>query len=212
VASAFHKLSTFAKCQHWDLKLLTWAFMFVGERCFEGTRVFSTQGIDKAILNLFRMYARMGTQVVTCFSTGAQDPLTYADPWGKREPPDIAGFATLSDDKRLDVLIYNHHDDWDREGDYIIELEITDLPFDGDEVVVMHYRIDQAHSNAYAEWLRQGRPMYPTPGQRAALKARDDLEVLEPLRAARLTDGKVTVIFTLPVHGVSLLSIAPARA
>ncbi len=60
VASAFHKLSTFAKCQHWDLKLLTWVFMFVGERCFEDTRGFSTQGIDKAILNLFRMYARMG--------------------------------------------------------------------------------------------------------------------------------------------------------
>jgi xylan 1,4-beta-xylosidase len=110
------------------------------------------------------------------------------------------------------VLIYNHHDDWDREGDYTIELEIIGLPFDGDEVVVTHQRIDQAQSNAYAERLRQGRPMYPTPGERAALTARDDLELLEPPRAARLTDGKATVIFTLPVHGVSLLSISPARA
>ena len=49
--------------------------MFVGERCFEGTRAFSTQGIDKAILNLFRMYARMGTQQVAFESTGAKDPL-----------------------------------------------------------------------------------------------------------------------------------------
>ncbi len=110
------------------------------------------------------------------------------------------------------MLIYNHHDDWDRKGNSTIELEITNLPFDSDEVVVTHHRIDQTHSNAYAEWLRQGRPMYPTPGQRAALQARDDLEVLEPPRAARRTDGKVTVSFTLPVHGVSLLSIAPARA
>ena len=61
VACAFDKLTKWSVAKGWDLKFLSWAFMFVAERCFEGTRAFSTQGIDKAILNLFRMYAKMGS-------------------------------------------------------------------------------------------------------------------------------------------------------
>jgi xylan 1,4-beta-xylosidase len=208
VAAAFDKVSKFAKGESWDLKLLTWAFMFVGERCFEGTRTFSTQGIDKAILNLFRMYARMGTQEVAFESSAVKDPLSYADLNGRGEAPDISGFATLSS-KGLQVLIYNHHDDWDLSDEYAIELEIANLPFDAAELVMTHERIDQAHSNAYAEWVRQNRPTYPAPGQRAAIKAREGLEMLEPPRTVATDDGKIKLSFNLPIHGISLLCITP---
>jgi xylan 1,4-beta-xylosidase len=81
VADSFDKVSKFAKEQNWDLRLLTWAFMFVGERCFEGTRTFSTQGIDKAILNLFRMYAKMGrTQV----QRGEEPARLCGSEWARR--------------------------------------------------------------------------------------------------------------------------------
>jgi xylan 1,4-beta-xylosidase len=210
VAAAFDKVSKFAKRENWDLKLLTWAFMFVGERCFEGTRAFSTQGIDKAILNLFRMYARMGTQEILFESSAAKDPLSYTDLNGYGEEPDISGFATLSGSKGLEVLIYNHHDDWDLSSEHAIELEIASLPFDSSDLVLKHYRIDQAHSNAYAEWVRLGRPMYPAAGQCQAIKSREGLELLEPPRKVRLYDGKLKLSFSLPVHGISLLCIAPS--
>jgi xylan 1,4-beta-xylosidase len=210
VAAAFDKVSAFARQSRWDLRLLTWAFMFVGERCFEGTRSFSTQGIDKAILNLFRMYARMGTQQVQLESSGAKDPLAYADAWGSGEGPDIGGFAALSGAKSLEVLIYNHHDDWDLDGEHTVDLQIDSIPFSASAVTLRHYRIDGSHSNAYAEWVRQGRPMYPTPGQRAAIKAREGLELLEPPRVIQLSDGAVSLSFSLPVHGISLLSLEPA--
>ncbi len=61
--------------------------MFVGERCFEGTRSFSTQGIDKAVLNLFRMYGKMGNQEIAFESERSQNPLTYSDAWGSMRPP-----------------------------------------------------------------------------------------------------------------------------
>ena len=96
VACAFDKLTRWSTAKGWDLKFLTWAFMFVGERCFEGTRAFSTQGIDKAILNLFRMYARMGTQQVAFESTGAKDPLQYADLWGLDEIVGCFGLRDLN--------------------------------------------------------------------------------------------------------------------
>ncbi len=184
--------------------------MFVGERCFEGTRAFSTQGIDKPILNLFRMYARMGAQEVAFSSSGAKDPLAYADQWGNDEMADISGFATLSSGSSLEVLLYNHHDDWDRQAEYTIELDVANLPFGGDELIVTHYRIDQSHSNAYAEWLRQGRPMYPAAEQRAAIEARSGLELHEPPQKVTSQAGKLRLSFAMPVHSVSLLSIAPA--
>jgi xylan 1,4-beta-xylosidase len=184
--------------------------MFVGERCFEGTRSFSTQGIDKAILNLFRMYAKMGQYEVLFESSSAKDPLTYDDHNGYGEGPDISGFATLSDDKSLEILIYNHHDDWDMAEPYEIELEIDNLAFAGQELTLRHYRIDQTHSNAYPEWLRQGQPMYPAPGQKAAIKSREGLELLEPSQKIMRYEDKVKLNFKLPVHGISLLCLSPS--
>jgi hypothetical protein len=52
--------------------------------------------------------------------------------------------------------------------------------------------------------------MYPASGQRAAIKAREGLELLEPWRKVALREDKITLSFTLPVHGVSLLIISPS--
>jgi xylan 1,4-beta-xylosidase len=208
VACAFDKLTRWAAAKDWDLRFLTWAFMFVGERCFEGTRAFSTQGIDKAILNLFRMYARMGTQRVAFESSAAKDPLEYADMWGFEEASDVSGFATLTSNKSLEALIYNHHDDWGRGDEVEVEVEVENLPFGVDGMTFQHYRIDATHSNAYAEWVRQGKPMYPAPGQYSAIKARDELELLESPQKVVLMDGKIRLCFKLPVHGISLLVLS----
>jgi xylan 1,4-beta-xylosidase len=210
VAAAFDKVSRYASAHGWDVRLLTWAFLFVGERCFEGTRAFSTQGIDKAILNLFRMFALTGNQSVYFESIGTKDPLNYEDDNGLGEESDVSGFATLSDKQSLSVLIYNHHDDWDRTESCDVHVEINNLPVERD-IYLSHYRIDQAHSNAYPEWVRQGRPMYPTPEQRAAIQAHQGLELIEPAQKLALDDQTQTfrLHFDLPVHGISLLVFSP---
>jgi xylan 1,4-beta-xylosidase len=207
VAAAFDKVTEFAQANQWDLRLLSWAFMFVGERCFEGTRTFSTQGINKAILNLFRMYAQMGNNAVAFESSAEKDPMTYSDDNGFDADSNVSGFATV-DDNSLAVLIYHHHDDWDLTGDSTINLEIGNLPFTVSEVTVTHYRIDDAHSNAYAEWQKQGQPMYPDAEQYAAIKARDSLELLEPAQKVAVTGGKLALKFMLPVHGISLVVVS----
>jgi xylan 1,4-beta-xylosidase len=208
VADSFDKVSKFAKEKNWDLRLLTWAFMFVGERCFEGTRTFSTQGIDKAILNLFRMYAKMGRTQVLLESSAEKNPLAYADHNGRGESSDIAGFAALSGDT-LSILVYNHHDDWDMDEAHRVSLTVENHPAADRALTLRHYRVDGAHSNAYVEWVRQGKPMYPTPGQYEAIKARSGLELAEPPQRVLMYDGKIKLDFDLPVHGVSLLLIAP---
>lgn len=208
VATAFHKVTQFAQENNWDLRLLSWAFMFVGERCFEGTRSFSTQGIDKAILNLFRMYAKVGDQAVYLESAGAKNPLDYADICGRGETPDITGFATLNDDQTVTVLVYCHHDDWHMSDPYRITIALRQLPFVAEAIKVEHFRIDHAHSNAYSEWLRQGNPMYPTPPEYESMKARDGLEMYTGDTQVRHEESVTEITFDIPVHGVSCLVIS----
>jgi xylan 1,4-beta-xylosidase len=204
VASSFNQVSRYARHHGWDLRLLSWAFLFVGERCFEGTRTFSTQGIDKPILNLFRLYAKMGQREILLESSAAYDPLAED---AAISSEDLSGFATLTGDREAAILLYNHRDDWSSASAATVDLVVDNLPFAGSSARLTHYRIDSAHSNGYTEWVRQGRPLYPTPGQRAAIEARAGIEMLEAPRAVAILDGKLTLSFDLPTHGISLLIV-----
>lgn len=46
--------------------------MFPGERCFEGTRTFTTQGIDKAVFNMFKIYGSLGNEKLSFESDGTK--------------------------------------------------------------------------------------------------------------------------------------------
>jgi xylan 1,4-beta-xylosidase len=207
VASAYKNTYDLARELGMDIRPLAWAFMFEGERCFEGTRAFSTQGIDKAVLNLFRLYAKLGGQRVKLISSKAQSPLEYADDHGSGQGAEIDGWAAVTGTGSLEVLLYCHEDTWNEQDEYAVSFTAANLPFGG-PVNVTHYRIDREHSNAYAEWVRQGRPDYPQAGQYDAIKARDGLELLHPPHRCEQADGKISLEFTMPVKSVSLISIS----
>jgi xylan 1,4-beta-xylosidase len=207
VIAAFRKLADLAEQYGRQIDVLTWAFMFEGERCFEGTRALTTQGIDKPILNLFRMLSHLGTRRLELKSTGRQDPLSYPDDWGTHEKPDIDGFATLSDNK-VQILLYSHHDDWDISGDYEVDLEVSGIPFEGSKATLSHFRLDGNHSNAYTEWLRRDRPKYPEGEDLEAIKGRESLELFEPESTVRLQKGTWQTIVSIPVNGISLLILS----
>jgi len=86
-----------------------------------------------------------------------------------------------------------------------IELVVEDLPFDTDEVTVEHYRIDDAHSNAHAEWVAQGSPQRPTAEQASAIRAKEQLERAEPSSVERLEGKTYRMQMTLPPCSVSLI-------
>lgn len=208
VASGYKNLYDLGERQGMDLRPLAWAFMFEGERCFEGTRTFSTQGINKPVFNLFQLYAKLGTQRVALESSRDLDPLTFADENGMVEGPEIDGWATVGANDSVQVLLYCHHDDWDVQDTFDVDLKLSNLP--SGRMQVRHYRIDAEHSNAYAEWMRQGMPDYPNAGQYAAIKARDGLELLTPPETVLVTEGGAALQFSMPVHAVSLLVLEKA--
>jgi len=209
VASSYKNLYDMADEMGIDFRPLAWTFMFEGERCFEGTRTFSTQGIDKAVLNTFKMFSKLGYQLVELTSSRGMNPEKYEDLWGEGKGAEINGWATLTGTKSLEAFLYCHEDTWDTEGNYNVSFDAKNLPFDG-PYKVTHYRIDKNHSNPYTEWVRQGRPDWPQGAQYDAIKDRDGLELLCPVQVVHPVGGKLLLEFDMPVKSVSLIVIEKA--
>lgn len=182
---------------------LTWAFEFEDQPFFAGFRSLASNGIDKPVLNVFRLFAKMRGRRLAAHSDGAV-PLEVITQRGVREQPDVSALASLEGD-RLWVLLWHYHDDDLPGPDAEVELVLDNLPPRADDLNVAHYRIDQHHSNAYAAWQRLGSPQHPTPEQYAELEQAARLTTLEA--PIDLTDEGpvVTTRFALPRQAVSLL-------
>ena len=186
--------------------ITTWAFYFEGKRFFEGNRaLFTNENIEKPILNAFRMFSKLGETQVSLESEGASDPLSLD--WGY----DIDGIATVKSDNSVQIMVWNHHDEWWREGEEEIDIEIINLPFSETPFILREYRIDKEHSNSYTEWLRQGMPQNPSPSQIARIKEKQGLELARPISKHIGTGGEFKFSFNLPLHGVSLIELEPIK-
>jgi xylan 1,4-beta-xylosidase len=185
------------------MAMLSWAFEFENKDYFEGLRTLATNGIDKPILNLFRMAGLMaGERVET--TSGGQVPLDALVTSGVRQTPDIDAFATKAD-REATVMVWNYHDD-DLPGPAVeVGITVTGIPGGVKRVLLEHYRIDETHSNAYTVWKNMGSPQSPTPEQYAALKAAGQLQLLASPEWVDVAGGKATVKMTLPRQAVSLL-------
>jgi xylan 1,4-beta-xylosidase len=185
---------------------LTWAFEFEGHPYFAGFRSLATNGIDKPVLNVFRMFSKMSGKRLTVDSDRAVS-LERIVERGVRRQPDVSALAALNGNT-LTAMVWHYHDDDVPGPDADIKLSFENLPVQTGRARIEHYRIDEEHSNAYTAWLRMGSPKQPTDTQYAELDKADQLAKLDNAAAeANLEDGKATVGFNLPRKGVSLLVI-----
>jgi xylan 1,4-beta-xylosidase len=186
---------------------LTWAFEFEDQPYFAGFRVLATNGIDQPVLNVFRMFSRMGAQRLAVTSDGAV-PLDAMIKNGVRDTPDVAALASR-DDRRLTIMAWHYHDD-DVPGPAAeVELTLDGLPIKQGRARVKQFRIDADHSNAYTAWQRMGSPQKPTPEQYTQLEKAGQLA--EAAKGAPATldvaQSRATIHFTLPRQAVSLFVI-----
>jgi xylan 1,4-beta-xylosidase len=180
--------------------MLTWAFEFEDQPYFDGFRTLATNGIDKPVLNVFRMAGLMRGDRVKTESTGAVgvDAILAA---GVRGKPDIDAMAVRSE-RSLTVMLWNYHDDDVPGPDAPVRVSVAGIPA---SALLRHYRIDQNHSNAYTVWKAMGAPQSPTPEQYAKLEAAGQLELLE---SPRWLNGPAELEFALPRQAVSLLELS----
>jgi xylan 1,4-beta-xylosidase len=185
------------------ISMLTWAFEFEDQPYFDGFRSLSTNGIDKPVLNLFRMAGLMAGNRVKAESDGsvALDDILKS---GVRQQADVDALAT-ADSKQATVLLWNYHDDELAGASAVVNVQVKGFPAMQRRVLMEHYRIDDTHSNAYMLWKAMGSPQSPTQEQYAQLKAAGGLQLLESPSWIDLDSGVATIQFELPRHAVSLV-------
>jgi xylan 1,4-beta-xylosidase len=185
---------------------VTWAFEFEGQPYFDGFRTLATNGIDKPVLNVFRMFGLMGPDRLKVESDGAV-PLDAVLQAGVRERPDINALASRGE-REVSVLVWNYHDDDTLAPDAAVRLAVSGIPASARRVLMRHFRIDERHSNAYTVWKELGSPQSPSPEQYAWLEAAGQLELLESPRWLSSSGGQLEVGFRLPRQAVSLIQFS----
>ena len=179
---------------------VTWAFEFEDQPYFAGFRELATNGVDKAVLNVFRMYGKLGGDWVKVESTGAV-PIEQIVTSSVTDKADVSAVATRQE-REVDVLVWNYHDVDLPAPAASVRLEIAGLP-KGKKVRAEEFRMDAEHSNAYGVWLKMGSPASPSDERKRELEKRGGLESMP---AALDKAGVVRMV--LPRQGVSLVRLS----
>lgn len=187
------------------ISMLSWSFEFEDKDFFEGFRSLATNGVDKPVLNVFRMFALMSGDRVHTSSTG-QIPLDTLVSTGVQQAPDVDAMATKAE-REAAVLLWNYHD-VDGPADSVpTKVTVAGIPTGVHRVLLEHYRVDNTHSNAYSVWKEMGSPQKPTTKQYADLQSAGQLQVLTSPVWLDVANGQVEITTDMPRQGASLLRL-----
>jgi xylan 1,4-beta-xylosidase len=183
--------------------LVTWAFEFEDQPYFVGYRTLATNGIDKPVLNVFRIFGLMSGERIATESTGALTADSVITS-GVRNRQEINAIATR-DAHRICVLVWNYSDDSAPSPSPAIQLTVGGIPASPGRLRLEHYRIDHDQSNSFTAWKAMGSPGQPTPEQYSRLESAAQLQLLDSPRWGTSTGGILDLSFLLPPQAVSLL-------
>lgn len=205
-AEAFSHTLLLAQSDGINLKgMLTWAFEFEDQPYFAGFRELATNGLDKPVLNAFRMFGLLGREQIEAVSSVAlKTDQILSD--GVRSAPDIRAIATRRN-HGIEVLVWNYHDDDVSAAPPSVDLTIGGLPADLKHALLQHYRVDSAHSNAFTAWKQMGSPRTPSPEQYEQLETTGQLQLLASPQWIQAGRGAAVVKFDLPRQALSLITI-----
>jgi xylan 1,4-beta-xylosidase len=155
---------------------VTWAFEFENQPYFRGFRDLATNGIDKPVLNVFRMLGMMTGDRVLTTSTSRQNYNTIRDSSIRGKEADVNALATRTS-HAASVMVWNYHDKNDvHVSPASVSVIITGLP--QHRVFLRQYIIDQEEYKtleAAGQLKEISYPKYITPDKGLA-KINFDLE------------------------------------
>ena len=203
--------ATFARkyelAQKYDANLLgavTWAFEFENQPWFYGFRDLATNGVDKPVLNVFRMFGKMQGDFVEAKSDHSY-PLQMALDSSFRGPKTDIGTLATKHKNSASIMLWNYHD-VDKKGEFSkVSIDITGITSSSAKLI--HYRIDDDHSNSYELWKKMGSPQNPTPAQIAALEKAGQLAMVNPPKKVSISKGVLKLETDLPRQAVDLFQL-----
>jgi xylan 1,4-beta-xylosidase len=182
---------------------LTWSFEFEDQPYFAGFRSLATNGIDKPVLNVFRMFSRMSGDRLPVQSDAAV-PLDDLLKTGVREKPDVTALAAR-DGKRITILAWHYHDDDVRGIDADLTLTLTGTPEGNPKLI--RTLIDDSHSNSFMAWQALGSPELPTREQIRLMELASQLATASDKTEVKSEKGNTEIKFKLARQGVTLLEL-----
>ena len=187
---------------------VTWAFEFEDQPAFAGFRELATNGIDKPVLNVFRMFGMLGARKpgaewIATTSSGAV-PLADILERSVQGPPDVNAVATRNG-LEVDVLVWNYHDADLPAPPSEIHLAVDGLH--GNAVIAAEFRMDATHSNAYGAWQQMGSPAHPSAEQMLRLEKAGALEETVQDHGVAVSKGMAGIDLEVPRQGVVLVRL-----
>ncbi len=186
--------------------ILTWAFEFEGQPYFAGYRDLATNGIDKPILNYFRMAGLLTGERVKLEATDAK-PLTEILATGVHDRPIIDGLA-VRNSHSVSLLVWSYRDDDIATPAANVELSWTNLPSTIHRVLMEQWRVDATQSNAYSLWKQLGSPQTLSSAQQQELAAAGQLASSESPRWLDCRNSQAHVSLSLFTPSVSLIKLS----
>ena len=206
-ADAISHTMALAEREHIKLEgIVTWAFEFENQPYFVGYRELANNGVDKPILNLFRMLGLLGPDRIEVSDPAALNTEQVVSD-GVRANPDIRAIATRTD-HGVQIVVWNYHDDDVTVQPASIELTIDGLPGDAQHALLQHFRIDSDHSNPFAVWKAMGLPQPPSADQYKQLESAGQLQMLASPQWVTIAHGQTRFSFDLPRQGLSLIKLS----
>lgn len=184
---------------------VSWSFEFEDQPWFYGFRDLATNGVDKPVLNVFRMFGMMKGKRIKIQGDHMYPVKTVIDSGLRGAHTDIGALAT-KDKKEVAVMVWNYHDDDIRDAGNTVKVTINDLP--ANTVTLTQYRIDEQHSNSYEAWKKMGSPQTPTATQIEELQKAGQLQTMGKPIAIPVKSGRLSTEIILPRQGVALLKMS----
>jgi xylan 1,4-beta-xylosidase len=181
---------------------VTWAFEFEDQEWFAGFRELASNGVNKPVMNIFRMFGMMKGKRVKV--TGNPYPAKKVIEEHIRDRADINAMACV-DKNEMTIMVWNYHDD-DILGEINnIELNISNIP--ESRLLMHHYRVDQEFSNSYTMWQKIGSPQNPTVEEYRQVEEAGHLKLYTSPQWINAGKNGAQIKFSLPRQGVSFIKL-----
>ena len=184
------------------LGAVSWSFEFENQPYFYGFRDLATNGIDKPVLNVFKMFGMMSGKRVEVKGNQSYNFEMIRDSSVRGKKADIDALASKSLHSAA-VMLWHYYDDDVKASDAIIEVNLKGLT--ANTLNFHHYRIDDKNSNSYQVWQAMGSPQNPNQEQIATLEKAGQLSLLTSPTYVKTVNGELKINVQLPRQGVSLL-------
>ncbi len=202
-ASFARKYELMEKYQANLVGAVSWSFEFENQPWFYGFRDLATNGVDKPVLNVFRMFGKMKGNLVDAVSNRRYQLQAVLDS-SVRKQSDIGALASKNKNSAA-VMVWNYHDEDKQSAEENVAISIKNVP--AKKITVTQYRIDGKYSNSYEAWKKMGSPQQPSADQIALLEKAGQLQSVGKPVLVPVKSGTAVLDIALARQAVVLLDI-----